>query len=291
MTHRPAPATTRAVGAAIVLALVLGACGTSTDVADGPAPGGQPVPSQTTTAPRATTSPTDATTTSPPTSTTQAPTATPPVPTPPTTPAPPPTTSTVLHQGDSGPAVLALQERLTELGYWLGPQDGVYGLLTTQAVYAIQGVADISRDGRVGPQTRKVLDAGARPTARSTSGMVTEIDRAAGVINFVQDGTVMRTLHTSTGTFEKYTHEGRTLLADTPEGRFDVTWTYNGWRDGALGNLYRPRYFHPDGIAVHGYTSVPAFPASHGCARVSMAAMDMVWAQELMPRGSAVWVL
>lgn len=187
--------------------------------------------------------------------------------------------------------MLALQERLSELGYWLGSPDGSYGTLTTQAVYALQGVADIDRDGRVGPQTRAALEAEIRPSARSTSGTVTEIDRAAGVISFVQDGRVTLALHTSTGTFEEYTHEGRDLLADTPEGEFSVTWTYDGWRDGEFGELYRPRYFHPDGIAVHGYTSVPAFPASHGCARVSIAAMDMVWSRDLMPSESAVWVL
>ncbi len=41
---------------------------------------------------------------------------------------------------------------------------------------------------------------------------------------------------------------------------------------------------------MHGYPSVPAYPASHGCARVTGAAMDMVWARDLMPRGSEVWV-
>jgi hypothetical protein len=41
---------------------------------------------------------------------------------------------------------------------------------------------------------------------------------------------------------------------------------------------------------VHGYSSVPAYPASHGCARVSTAAMDMIWANQLMPRGATVLV-
>jgi hypothetical protein len=102
---------------------------------------------------------------------------------------------------------------------------------------------------------------------------------------------VQLVLHTSTGTFETYRHEGRRLLADTPEGRFAVTWAHDGWREGALGRLYRPRYFHPDGIAVHGYPSVPAYPASHGCARVSGEAMDMIWADDLMPLRSEVLVL
>lgn len=202
------------------------------------------------------------------------------------TPAPAPT----LRRGDAGPEVLALQQRLDELGYWLGTPDGTFGALTQQAVYALQGVADLERDGVVGASTRDSLDAGALPMARSDRGAVTEIDRAAGVISFVRDGAVLLVLHTSTGTFETYRHDGRRLLADTPEGRFTVTWTYDGWREGDLGRLYRPRYFHPDGIAVHGYPSVPAHPASHGCARVTEAAMDMIWTRDLMPRDSSVWV-
>ena len=195
-----------------------------------------------------------------------------------------------LGAGDSGPRVLALQTRLTELGYWLGTPDGSFGSLTTQAVMAVQGVAGLRRDGRVGPQTQAALEEGVRPVARSTSGHVTEIDLDHQVILFVDDGEVSLTLHTSTGTFKKYTHEGRTHLADTPRGKWEVTWAQNGWREGELGRLYRPRYFHEDGVAVHGYTSVPGHAASHGCARVTLPAMDMIWADDLMPKGSAVWV-
>ena len=57
-----------------------------------------------------------------------------------------------------------------------------------------------------------------------------------------------------------------------------------------LGPLYRPKYFHEDGIAVHGYDVVPPYPASHGCARLTFAAMDYVWANGLMPMGSTVLV-
>ncbi len=236
----------------------------------------------------------------PPTSTTSTGVPTAPPTTPPTTAAPAtaaPTSvpvaepaSTTLRRGDAGPEVLALQERLAAIGYWLGPADGSFGSLTRQAVLALQGAAGLARDGVVGPSTREALDAGTLPEPRSDRGAVTEIDRDAGLISFVRDGQVQLALHTSTGTFKRYTHEGRRLLADTPEGRFTVTWAHDGWRDGALGRLYRPRYFHPDGIAVHGYPSVPAYPASHGCARVTNEAMDMVWARDLMPRGSEVWV-
>ncbi|WP_432564832.1 L,D-transpeptidase [Kineococcus sp. SYSU DK003] len=44
------------------------------------------------------------------------------------------------------------------------------------------------------------------------------------------------------------------------------------------------------GIAMHGTASAPAFAASHGCARVTNAAMDVVWAHNLMPQNSLVVV-
>jgi len=54
--------------------------------------------------------------------------------------------------------------------------------------------------------------------------------------------------------------------------------------------LYRPRYFTNAGHAIHGYTSVPPYPASHGCVRVTNAAMDYIWANNLAPIGSSVVV-
>jgi lipoprotein-anchoring transpeptidase ErfK/SrfK len=63
----------------------------------------------------------------------------------------------------------------------------------------------------------------------------------------------------------------------------------DAWDKSPLGQLYRPRYFN-GGVAVHGYPSVPAYPASHGCVRVSLAAMDMIWRDDLLPRRTPVWV-
>ena len=64
----------------------------------------------------------------------------------------------------------------------------------------------------------------------------------------------------------------------------------NGWETSHLGRMYRPKYFQPDGFAVHGDTFVPSYPASHGCVRVSLAAIDFIWGQNLAPLGSPVWV-
>jgi hypothetical protein len=196
----------------------------------------------------------------------------------------------MLRRGASGPAVLAVQRRLTDLGYWLGTPDGTYGDLTAQAVTALQKVAGLGRDGVLGPRTRAALDQGVRPSAHSGSGHVVEVDLRHQVLLVVDGGRVSRILNTSTGSNAWYTRpDGSRGHAVTPPGKFRVFRSVNGWDTSPLGHLYRPRYFN-GGIAVHGYPSVPAFPASHGCVRVSLAAMDMIWSQSLLADQAAVWV-
>jgi lipoprotein-anchoring transpeptidase ErfK/SrfK len=81
-----------------------------------------------------------------------------------------------------------------------------------------------------------------------------------------------------------------TDTAVTPVGTFRVNRERpDGWWVGDLGQIYRPKYFI-GGVAIHGSLSVPAYPASHGCVRVSVAAMDMIWEQEILPRGTTVVV-
>ena len=78
--------------------------------------------------------------------------------------------------------------------------------------------------------------------------------------------------------------------AVTPAGLFKVTRERpEGWWEGDLGKIYRPKYF-VGGIAIHGMTSVPNYPASHGCVRLSTQAMDFVWDSGLVPVGTPVWV-
>jgi len=56
-----------------------------------------------------------------------------------------------------GADVLAIQARLTELGFDSGKADGVYGPITAAAVTAFQQAKGITVDGIVGPQTRQAL--------------------------------------------------------------------------------------------------------------------------------------
>jgi peptidoglycan hydrolase-like protein with peptidoglycan-binding domain len=229
------------------------------------------------------------TTPAPPTTTKAAPKPTP-KPTPKATPKPTPTPKEgdTLKPGDSSAYVKQVQQRLSALGYWNGSADGTYGGLTSQAVMALQKAAGLGRDGVYGPATRRALQNGVRPSSR-TGGTGIEIDKARQLLLVVRGGRVTMILNTSTGSGERYTSQGSTRVATTPAGSFSTFRSVNHLDKGPLGDLWRPRYFN-GGIAVHGAGSVPGYPASHGCARVSNPAMDMIWATNLMPIGGRVTV-
>jgi lipoprotein-anchoring transpeptidase ErfK/SrfK len=195
----------------------------------------------------------------------------------------------MLKPGSRGAAVLAAQKRLAALGYWLGTPDGVYGPATAHAVTALQKVAGLARDGVVGPKTSAALAKGVRPKARTTKGDVIEIDLKRQVLLVVHAGHVRRIFDTSTGSGAYYVSGGRTHHAVTPKGTYHVFRSVDGWDSGPLGKLYRPRYFN-GGIAVHGLASVPSQPASHGCVRVTIHAMDYLWAHKNLPIGRTVVV-
>jgi peptidoglycan hydrolase-like protein with peptidoglycan-binding domain len=194
-----------------------------------------------------------------------------------------------LKMGSSGPAVTQLQQRLTALGYWLGPADGRFGGLTQQAVFALQKAAGQRRTGTVTATTLKALDAGTRPVARSRSGRVIEVNLGRNLLLFVNNGHVEYTLNTSTGGGYVYYDQGERNVATTPKGHFRTYRVIDGPRISSLGLLIRPRYF-TGGYAIHGAPSVPAYPASHGCVRVTNAAIDWIWSANLDPIGTTVWI-
>jgi hypothetical protein len=198
----------------------------------------------------------------------------------------------VLSLGARGPHVTVLQRTLADLGYWIEDRRGVFGYLTEQAVFAFQGIEGLSRDGDVGPQTRAALRTARRPLPRSPRSDLIEIDEARQVLFIVRDGRVEWIFHASTGTNQTYRRRsGETSLANTPNGRRKVIYQYpKGWHKSPLGRLWRPKYFHPTGIAIHGFPSVPPYSASHGCVRVSIEAMNFIWRERLAPMGSTVWV-
>lgn len=179
------------------------------------------------------------------------------------------TAKPVLKLGSHGPAVVTLQKRLTALHYFdVGTIDGIFGSGTYHAVVAFQKVQRIARDGIVGPVTWDKLASPFLPKPRYPLKRTSvEVNLTRQVVYYVSDRSVARILDTSTG-------KPSTV---TPTGRFKIIRRINGWHRSPLGYLYRPNYFYK-GYAIHGYASVPAYPASHGCVRITIPTMDRMWA-------------
>ena len=158
-------------------------------------------------------------------------------------------------------------------------------------MWALQKAAGIGRDGVVGPATLAALDAGARPTPRSTTGQVLEVDLDTQLLLAVQDGQVVAIINASSGSGRKYEALGKTHTAFTPTGDFTVVRQINGMHDSSmeLGEMYRPKYFR-GGWAIHGSPSIPPYPASHGCIRVSNDAINWIWDQFGAPVGTPVLI-
>jgi peptidoglycan hydrolase-like protein with peptidoglycan-binding domain len=193
-----------------------------------------------------------------------------------------------LGPGATGSGVANLQARLDALGYWV-PVDGKFGTLTTQALYALQKSAGIARTGNFDAATSSALDRGVLPTARSTSGYVGEVDKSRQVLMLVSNGRVVRVFNVSTGNEARYRSGSGYAIAHTPEGSFKIERQINGIRISDLGELYRPKYF-TGGYAVHGSPSIPPYPASHGCVRVSNGAINFLWDTGALPLGTPLLV-
>ena len=182
-----------------------------------------------------------------------------------------------LAGGMAGDDVLALQRRLAGLHYDVGAADGLFGYDLTHAVMAFQKVERLPVTGR---WTRAERVRAGRPTAwvlrRPSAGLAVEIDLTRQVLVLSRGGAVQRVVDVSTGNEHVYYQDGQRNIAHTPRGQFAVTWRYDGTRTSKLGLLYRPAYWF-EGYAIHGSASVPAYPASHGCIRVTDPVMDRLF--------------
>ncbi|HWH04884.1 MAG TPA: L,D-transpeptidase family protein [Gaiellaceae bacterium] len=155
----------------------------------------------------------------------------------------------------------SVSRRLAALGYAVHELPATsFGGWLRQTVYAFQKAQGITVDGIVGPQTRAALrdPEPVRPQRRSP-GTHLEVDLDRQLLLVVRDGTVVRVANASTGTSE----------TPTPTGSYRVFRRVEGIDTSPLGKLWNPLYFFR-GYAIHGSTTVPPEPASHGCVRVAL---------------------
>ncbi len=164
------------------------------------------------------------------------------------------------------------EQRLADLGYWVGPVDGVLDEASHQALVAFQKISGRKASGRLTRADLAALDRAVPPLPRELGPPHVEVDLARQVLFLVDgEGRVGSILPVSTGTGRPFSSQGYSGTADTPCGHLEVFNKLAGWKKSPLGEMYNPLYV-VGGIAIHGSLDVPPHPASHGCIRVPMFA-------------------
>ena len=207
--------------------------------------------------------------------------------------------------GSTGAGVGRLQDRLRSLGFDPGPSDSAFGPATERAVWAFEkllltvAIADVT--GVVTPQVwMRMNEAHDIRPLRDGPGTHLEVllDRQVAVLYV--DNAVRLITHISSGTGLEWCavvvidrddgtqgEDGICGIAVTPGGVFHFERRFAGWRNSKLGRLYNPVYFNY-GLAVHGASNVPKYPASHGCVRIPMHVAE--YFPSLVADGDVVYV-
>lgn len=192
--------------------------------------------------------------------------------------------------GASGPVVLAYEARMKALHFDPGPVDGVFGQDTQYAVTTVQKYFGLPRTGRINTAVDLVLTHFTySPAEPNSEPDRVEIDLDRETLTLYKDWQPELLTTTSTGSGEHFCGgvDG-CQYAITPTGHFHFYELHKGWQTGKLGSMWNPYYFNGSD-AVHGLASVPAYPASHGCARIPMHIANYFYT--LVHQGESVFVV
>ena len=155
-------------------------------------------------------------------------------------------------------SIRALQRRLRALGYVTG-EPGAYDARTARAVLAFRKVTGMARTASASIDVMRAIARGAGRfvIARPDHGRHIEADLSRQVIALIDRGRVQAIYPVSSG------------KPSTPTviGSFRVY--SKSFGTNAKGMVHSSYFIR--GYALHGYWSVPAFAASHGCLRLPIA--------------------
>lgn len=180
------------------------------------------------------------------------------------------------------------EARLVEFGYRPGRVDGVIDGNTRNALILFQKWEHRKVTGQLNRKDFDAIMNAAAPQARDSGYRHVEVDIDRQLLLLTDDeGTITNILPVSTGSNKRYNEKGIRGLAYTPTGRFRIYAKISGWRKSPLGLLYYPNYFS-DGLAIHGSSSVPNTPQSHGCIRIPVRAAREI--SKLLPVGSILLI-
>jgi L,D-transpeptidase catalytic domain/PKD domain/Putative peptidoglycan binding domain len=178
-----------------------------------------------------------------------------------------------LRPGSAGASAYELDRRLHELNFALGQVDGYYGSDDIDAVIAFQKLHGLPRTGYVDTRFWRELQRAQIPRALHPHGDHVEVSKGRQVLFLVRDGKVALIVPVSTG-----------ATGNTPLGLWHVYSKVPGFN--AKEMFYSS--FFVGGFAIHGYHSVPSYPASHGCVRIPLWVAVRVYS--LIDYGTAVYI-
>jgi N-acetylmuramoyl-L-alanine amidase len=183
-----------------------------------------------------------------------------------------------LSVGSAGPDVLALRSRLAQLHVHVPAPSATFGSDLFDSVVAFQKARDLDRTGTVDEATWRALSQNVVPAPRyRRKGLHIEVSKSRQILMIVRDGETAWYLPVSSG-----------AGGITPVGNYRILWkalATSTWLGPAI--LYRTMTFHTH-YAIHGFPSVPTYPASHGCVRVPIWLADWLYLQS--PVGEPVYV-
>jgi L,D-transpeptidase catalytic domain len=175
---------------------------------------------------------------------------------------------TNIHRGSGGVAVRLFQSKLAALHYVV-PRGGRFDDGTGRALLAFRKVNGMARIESAGYQvaSKLAVGRGGFHLRYPGGGRHVEVSIAKQVMAFADNGKVVRIYHVSTGA----------PGTPTVHGTFHVY--RKDWGTNAKG-MVDSNYF-VGGYAIHGYSPVPPYNASHGCVRAPIpnAASIFAWVQ------------
>lgn len=208
-----------------------------------------------------------------------------------------------LHFGSRGPAVLALQRRLTALHYFVGKIDGRFGWDTLEGVWAFKEV----QSGRIRPRNPNIVGPAMQrqllhpklPRVLHPNGgryLRVEIHKKIEVLVLYNHQKIELITHVSTGGGYYYCSNGGCGYAVTPDGHYKALSFLRGNITVPLGTMFNPVFFIGRAYAIHGEPNggVPLYPASHGCVRIPWDLASyfhrLIKIVSIDGRGTPIWI-
>jgi len=180
-----------------------------------------------------------------------------------------------LHQGQCGDVVVGFKKAMRKMGY-IANDGRCFGGKTARGVLAYRKVNDKSRSMRAGKGLVKSVFAGrgAYEVRHPGAGQHVEAPLSKQVLVFAKGDEPVAIYPISSGKSSTPTVTGHYEFIRTEPG-------YNSH------GMYYSWYFY-GGYAVHGYESVPDYPASHGCLRTFIADQPEIY--ERIQYGESIFI-